>query len=807
MVREQASQAWPSPMSPTPELTWITNSRKLASELAHKVRAYQLIGVVANLVQGLGQLNLLPCFAERAGGGTKVFTRVAAVAMMLVWLSSTAQAQRGPGPTDWQRVLRLPAISGYEQNLSEETRKRLRELSPRTDNLGNVYISVGSGAPHRLVVTPMDEPGYVVSDITEQGYLRVQRLPQQAPNEVFDLLNFSQPVTIQTRVGPQVTGVFAGLSVHLQSGQLIPANTTSLDELYVDIGARSAEEVRKAGVALLDPLVVARHWFSVGKSGEAGPAVGDRFGANALVQVLGEISKSKLQGTTTFAFLTQHWLADRGLNRMLEETEPDEVIYVGRMKPQAPDATLSTPDEIRPGSGVLIGRSADSSQAEQTFANEILGIAEREQIPIHITPLSAPVIRRYGKATPIPKRWAELGVATLWPVTPGEFVASKDVAHLQRLLAAYLGIPKPSGESQVAPEVHREYRRSEALIGAYGVSGHEEYVRELVTSKLALRLRDLAYTDAAGNLVLHLGDGKRDEKTPRIVFIAHMDEIGYEVKKIEDDGRLQVEGLGGTYPQYFLGHVVLVHKKEDRPVGGVLELPSGWDHPGFEWPSGPRSTNGSLHVYVGTTSKEDTEKLGIAVGDSVTVPKEYRRLLGTRVSARSFDDRVGCSALITAANAIGTQLPGRDVTFVWSTQEEIGLKGAKAFAAQAARDERVPDFVFAVDTFVSSASPLESKRFADTELGKGFVVRALDNSNLVPSQYLDRVVSLAKDNGIPVQFGVTGGGNDGSAFLPYGSVDVALGWPLLYSHSPAEVIDTRDFDALSRIVEVLARKW
>jgi len=89
--------------------------------------------------------------------------------------------------------------------------------------------------------------------------------------------------------------------------------------------------------------------------------------------------------------------------------------------------------------------------------------------------------------------------------------------------------------------------------------------------------------------------------------------------------------------------------------------------------------NEPLHVYVGTTSKDETEKLGIAVGDSITIPKEYRRLLGTRVNARSLDDRVGCSALITAANAIGTALPGRDVTFVWSTEEEVGLKGAAAF--------------------------------------------------------------------------------------------------------------------------------
>jgi len=158
-------------------------------------------------------------------------------------------------------------------------------------------------------------------------------------------------------------------------------------------------------------------------------------------------------------------------------------------------------------------------------------------------------------------------------------------------------------------------------------------------------------------------------------------------------------------------------------------------------------------------------------------------------------------------NAIGPELPGRDVKFVWSTEEEVGLKGAAAFAEQAAKEGRVPDFVFAIDTFVSSDSPLESKRFADAKLGDGFVVRAVDNSNIVPLNYLDRVVATAKENAIPVQYGVTGGGNDGAVFFRYGSVDVALGWPLRYSHSPAEVIDTKDLDALGKIIAVLAKNW
>ena len=78
------------------------------------------------------------------------------------------------------------------------------------------------------------------------------------------------------------------------------------------------------------------------------------------------------------------------------------------------------------------------------------------------------------------------------------------------------------------------------------------------------------------------------------------------------------------------------------------------------------------------------------------------------------------------------------------------------------------------------------------------MARAVDNSNIVPAQYVHPVVALAKENGITAQYGVTGGGNDGSVFLRYGSVDVALGWPLRYSHSPAEVIDTKDLGRVGK---------
>ena len=716
-------------------------------------------------------------------------------------LLSVAYCSNAQTPMDVSHLDRTPAVSGYERPLIEEIRSQLHGLSPKTDNLGNLWVSFGSGSPQRLLVTPVDEPGYVVSEITPDGFLRVQRLPQAAPNPFFDTLHFAQPIWVMTRSGRKVPGVFAGLSVHLQPARVNPPKMNHPDEMYVDIGASSDADVRSAGVALLDPIALQRKWFPVGQNGEAGPATGDRVGCATLLQVLEHVKGSKAKGTTTIAFVTQQWTGGRGLNRLLEELKPDEMIFVGRMVSGGKDAARPAP-----GDGVLLG-VGDASAQLVGFPAEIKAIAEGDGQHLTLVNAAPPRMAGYAKPNVLPERFAQIGIPTLWPATSAESISWNDRGNLERLLEAYLQIPKPTSPRGMggATDGSGEISAFQALVEAYGASGHEENVRKVVLNRLDTRLQKQVKTDPAGNLSLRLGSP--NGKARHIAFVAHMDEIGYEVKKIEDDGRLLVSVLGGGYPEYFLGHVVLIHKSNGTSTGGVLELPAGWDQAGFEWPHGLRSLDESVHVYVGTRSAEETQKLGIKVGDWITIPKEYRPLLGKRANARSFDDRVGCAALVEAVNALGPDLPGRDVTFLWSTEEEVGLKGAAAAAERLAKEGRTPDFVFAIDTFVSSDSPLESKRFADAEIGKGFVIRAVDNSNITPREYVDRVVKLARENGIPVQFGVTGGGNDGAVFTRYGSVNIPLGWPLRYSHSPGEVIDTRDFDALSKIITVLAKNW
>jgi putative aminopeptidase len=508
----------------------------------------------------------------------------------------------------------------------------------------------------------------------------------------------------------------------------------------------------------------------------------------------------------------------RGLQRILTTMQFDEMIYVGRLFAGGP---LPGAENLRraprkdPGSGVLVA-GEETNTSLGSLAAELRKLASAEQIPFAADYSASVIPPSYRPPPEMPPKSAHVGVATSWTDTPAETINAADFDNLVKLLVAYTQAPGKSPfklEQNSQPRSTARRVKSAAnvssvtevlqhLTEAYGVSNHEEPVRE--TIRPLLPAWATPETDDAGNLIVRVGTAAPGSKAPRLLVIAHMDEIGFEVKSIAKDGRLEVEWKGSGVQSYFSGHPALVHTGTgDREA--IIELPENWDTLKFQWPSDAAAK--SIRVDVGVRTPEDVEKLGVRVGDSITIPKAYRPLLGTRANGRSFDDRVGDTALLAALWALGGPLKDRDVTFVFSTGEELGLVGAGALAKRLAAEGRSPDFVFAVDTFVSSDSPLESKRFGDAEIGKGFVVRAVDNSNIVPPALVEKVLKLARDNQIPAQFGVTGGGNDGSAFVRYGPIDVALGWPLRYSHSPAEVIDTRDVDALGRIVATIARSW
>ncbi len=357
------------------------------------------------------------------------------------------------------------------------------------------------------------------------------------------------------------------------------------------------------------------------------------------------------------------------------------------------------------------------------------------------------------------------------------------------LLAGTMLSVAPAALAGQEIELAEVERTLETLVEAYGPSGMEGPVREAVRRMLPPWAT--SETDSAGNLWVRVGRGG-----PLVVLVAHLDEIGLRVTAIRDDGSLELERLGGFFPSLFEGRPALLHTGSGIVPGIILPRDSLGEAPGRAPPP--------LRADIGAASRAGAVARGARPGGTITMPKEYVRLAGTRATGRSFDDRVGSTALLLALRHLDRSRLRHEVVFLWSVREEVGLEGAEAAAralgTTAAR-------VHAVDTFVSADAPFELQAFGSAPLGAGAVIRAVDNSSVAPVALVDSLRALAAARGIPLQLGTTNGGNDGSAFAPWGVPNIPIAWPLRYSHSPAEVADLVDVVALARLVRAIAEAW
>jgi putative aminopeptidase FrvX len=328
-----------------------------------------------------------------------------------------------------------------------------------------------------------------------------------------------------------------------------------------------------------------------------------------------------------------------------------------------------------------------------------------------------------------------------------------------------------------------------ALIESYGVSGHEEPVREQIAKRLPGWAKP--QVDEKGNLTVTFGSGGKP-----LVFVAHMDEVGYDIASIAADGTASIRTRGGMYLSLFEAHPVLVQTAKG-PVAAIIAPRQGYTTAKTAQPD-----RDALFVYFGTASEAETTALGVAVGQSLTIRKQFMRLGSHRATGRAMDDRNGSTALLHALQQIDPKTVPNQVTFAWVVEEETGLAGAAHMAT-----EMEADTAFAVDTFVSTDTPVDIQRLAGARLGHGAVLRVLDSRTIVPPHIVDRIVAVARTAKIPMQLGTTSGGTDANAFSAGGAIDVGLSWPGRYSHSPVEVMDVRDLDALVRLIVALTRQY
>jgi len=326
------------------------------------------------------------------------------------------------------------------------------------------------------------------------------------------------------------------------------------------------------------------------------------------------------------------------------------------------------------------------------------------------------------------------------------------------------------------------------LLPLVGVSGYEGPVADFIEAALPKDLE--IQRDDMDNLWFTVGEGR-----PHLVFVAHTDELGLVVTEITERGRLKVSGRGGFLPQMYEGRPVIVYASR-RAVNGIVAPRKDYTERAAE-----RTLLGfdDMEIYLGVESAEEASGLGVEAGDSITIRKQITELSPELICARAVDDRAGCAVLLAAAHRIRwSRIRGKTVTFAWDVQEETGLVGAGKLAKQLGAD-----YVFPVDTFVSTDGPLDEKRYACVPLGEGLVIRGMDSSTIAPRFELEKVMAMARKRGIPYKLGNTGGSTDGTRFIPEGAVSLPMGWPGTYSHSFIEKIHRKDLQALADMVIAL----
>src|ERR1700733_5074708 len=231
------------------------------------------------------------------------------IALMLGFAPARTQKAAVPGTLveDLRHFVEMPALPGYEQELAREIARKLKAFSPKVDAQSNLTVTIGTGSPHRLIVTPIDEPGFVISGVTPEGYLMLQRLPQGGNLPLFNELYSAQPVKIGISQNKWIDGAVAGISVHLQPQRQHPPAAADLDNMLVDTGATTVVEARESGAEILSPLVIDRKFYRMGFGKWTAPAIGDRFGAATVIEILRDLDPATVKGTVTFAFVTQQW--------------------------------------------------------------------------------------------------------------------------------------------------------------------------------------------------------------------------------------------------------------------------------------------------------------------------------------------------------------------------------------------------------------------------------------------------------------------------------------------------------------------
>ena len=335
----------------------------------------------------------------------------------------------------------------------------------------------------------------------------------------------------------------------------------------------------------------------------------------------------------------------------------------------------------------------------------------------------------------------------------------------------------------------------ERLSGAFGPSGCEREVRRMIA-------REIGCADAFE--VLPIGDllvkVKGRSEGPKLMFDAHMDEVGFMVESIDDDGFIRFRTLGGIDARVMCGRRVTLGSLDGlKRVPGVISskpihLLGG---------SGKTTPASELYISIGAKNRASAEKY-VSVGDYGCFDTDFYRFGDHKLHGKALDDRLGCAVQIEAIHRLTADRPPQDVWFVFNVREEIGLSGAMA-AAWRLR----PEYAVALEaTACADISDVpDGSRIGEQSMGG--LISLADGGTIYDDMMAGWAMELAQSRGIKAQYKrMCTGGNDAAGIqrTAAGVRVMALSAPSRYIHSESNVVDERDYFAMIDLVEAMARE-
>ena len=323
----------------------------------------------------------------------------------------------------------------------------------------------------------------------------------------------------------------------------------------------------------------------------------------------------------------------------------------------------------------------------------------------------------------------------------------------------------------------------EKLSNAFGPAGSEDEVRRLLARAVHDKVDELQ-TDALGNLIA-FKRGTGPEPRMKVMVDAHTDEVGLMITRIEKNGLLGFRALGGVDARLLMAKGVIVGEKR---LPGVITAPP--IHLTEREQRSKVLKINQLVIDIGASSEDEAKKL-VKLGEVATFDTKFEVLDegGLRtVKGKAFDDRMGCAVAVALAEGEYAV----DLYLSFSTQEEVGLRGARVAAYRIE-----PDLGFALEGTICDDMPKKEDVSPTTELGKGPAISVMDRTFVADQRLVRLLVDQAEANGIPYQFKQPGaGGTDAGAIhlSKAGVPSVAVSVPSRYIHSPVSIASLNDFD-------------